>query len=194
MSIQLLSGSPAAAARRLRKEGRMRRVRYGCAMSLDGFIAGPRGEFDWIVMDPEIDFAEMMRQYDTFLVGRKSYEAMQKQAGGPSAPGIRTVVFSRTLEAREHPDVTIVSRNAKQAVLDLKQQPGKDIALFGGGELFRSLLKLGVVDTVEVAVIPCLLGKGIPLVPSPAPRTTLELTGHRHYKKTGTVMLQYDIK
>jgi dihydrofolate reductase len=162
-------------------------------MSLDGFIAGPRGEFDWIVMDPEIDFAAMMRQYDTFLVGRKSYQAMQGQPG-PAAPGIRTVVFSRTMKAREHPGVTIVSRNAKQAVLDLKQQPGKDIALFGGGELFRSLLKLGVVDTVEVAVIPCLLGKGIPLLPSPAPRTTLALTGHRLYKKTGTMMLEYDIK
>jgi dihydrofolate reductase len=161
-------------------------------MSLDGFIAGPRGEFDWIVMDPQIDFAAMMARYDTFLVGRKTYQVMQEQPG-PPAKGIRTVVFSRTLEARAHPDVTIVSRNAKQAVLDLKKQPGKDIALFGGGDLFRSLLKLGVVDTVEVAVIPCLLGRGIPLLPPPAPRATLKLTGQKLYKKTGTMMLEYDI-
>ena len=172
----------------------MRRVRFGGAMSLDGYIAGPRGEYDWIVMDPEIDFTAMMQQYDTFLVGRKSYDAMKKQPGGPEMPGIRLVVFSRTMKPRDHPGLTIVSRNARQAVLELKKQPGKDIALFGGGELFRSLLKLGVVDTVEMAVVPCLLGRGIPLLPSPAPRTTLKLTGQRLYKKTGTVTLEYDVQ
>jgi dihydrofolate reductase len=58
----------------------MRLVGYGGAMSLDGYIAGPNGEYDWIVMDPEIDFAGMMRQFDTYLIGRKTFEAMRRMA------------------------------------------------------------------------------------------------------------------
>jgi len=63
----------------------MRRVRYGVAMSLDGYIAGPKGEYDWIVMDPDIDFGALMSRFDTFLVGRKTYEVMlaQGEAGRP---------------------------------------------------------------------------------------------------------------
>jgi dihydrofolate reductase len=75
----------------------------------------------------------------------------------------------------------------------LRREPGKDIWLFGGGELFRGLLEMGLVDTVEVAVIPILLGGGIPLLPSPAPRTKLKLTGRRVYEASGIVSLQYDV-
>ena len=66
----------------------MRKVVYGGAMSLDGFIAGPNGEYDWIVMDPDIDFAALMGRFDTFLIGRKTFEAMRRMGGaGTSAPG-----------------------------------------------------------------------------------------------------------
>ena len=60
----------------------MRRVRYGGAVSLDGYIAGPNGEYDWIIMDPDIDFAAMTSQFDTFLIGRKTLEVMQRMDGG----------------------------------------------------------------------------------------------------------------
>ena len=72
----------------------MRRVRYCCAISLDGYIAGPGGEFDWILTDPEIDFRELTGQFDTCLAGRRSFEV----AGGDDQPllGLRTYVFSRT--------------------------------------------------------------------------------------------------
>jgi dihydrofolate reductase len=167
----------------------MKRIRYLVAASLDGYIAGPNGEFDWIVQDPEIDFGAMFAQFDTFLVGRRTFEAM---AGGPKLDG-KVIVFSRTLRPEDHPDVTIVAGNEKEIVEDLRREPGKDIWLFGGGELFRSLLDAGLVDAVEVAVIPILLGGGIPLLQPPARRTKLKLTGRRVYEETGIVSLQYDV-
>src|SRR5215471_3610592 len=85
-----------------------RRVRSGVAMSLDGFIAGPNGEADWIVMDPEIDFNALYRQFDTILIGRRTFEAMKGAGGGGSMPGMQVFVFSRTLRQEDHPRVTIV--------------------------------------------------------------------------------------
>ena len=76
---------------------------------------------------------------------------------------------------------------------DLKAQPGKDIWLFGGGSLFRSLLELGLVDTVGVAIIPVLLGGGVPLLPDTPERAGLRLVEHRVYEKTGTVTLEYAV-
>jgi dihydrofolate reductase len=174
----------------------MRRLRYGVAVSLDGFIAGPNGEADWIVMDPDIDFAAMTRDYDTMLMGRRTFDAMRAMGGGGGGGafgGMRVVVASRTLDPREHRGVTVVSEPIGEAITVLKQEAGKDIWLFGGGALCRSLLDLDLVDSIEIAVIPTLLGAGVPLVaPSPA-RTTLTLTGHRVYPKTGTVSLSYDV-
>ena len=173
--------------------GAMRKVVYGGAMSLDGFIAGPNGEYDWIVMDPEIDFAAMMGRFDTFLIGRKTFEVMRRAGNAaPPTPGIQNIVFSRTLRPEDCPQATL-SDDAQRVVAELRAKPGKDIALFGGGELFRSLLAAGLVDEVSVSVIPVLLGGGIPLLPSPADRARLKLKKHRVYEKTGTVGLEYDI-
>jgi dihydrofolate reductase len=86
-----------------------------------------------------------------------------------------------------------VSTNAGDTVAKLKAAPGKDIWLFGGGSLFRNLLGMGLVDTVEVGIIPVLLGGGIRLLPDPAERAKLKLTKHRVYTKTGTVGLEYDV-
>jgi dihydrofolate reductase len=162
-------------------------------MSLDGFIAGPAGEYDWIVMDPDIDFAGLMARYDTFLIGRKTFEAMRKMAdAAPPTPGIRNIVFSRTLRPVDCPQATL-SADAETAVADLRKTAGKDIALFGGGDLFRSLLAAGLVDEVSVSLVPVLLGGGIPLLPPPADRARLKLKQYRVYEKTGTVGLEYDI-
>jgi dihydrofolate reductase len=172
----------------------MRRIRYQVAMSLDGYIAGPRGEADWIIMDPDIDFRALFDQFDTFLIGRRTFEVMtrgKKKAGGMR--GMKTLVFSRTLRQRDYPKVTIVAENEAEVLAELRAGPGKDIWLFGGGLLFRSLSEQGLVDTVEVAVIPVLLGGGIPLVPAPAKQTKLELTGHKIYR-TGIVSLEYAVK
>jgi dihydrofolate reductase len=162
-------------------------------MSLDGYIAGPKGEADWIIMDPDIDFAAMFEQFDTFLLGRRTFEAMGRGGQGGTA-GIKTFVFSRTLRQEDYPGVTIVAEGVEETVAALRADSGKDIWLFGGGSLFRSLLYAGLVDTVEVAIMPVLLGEGIPLLPSPARQTKLKLTGQKVYSQTGVVSLEYSVQ
>src|SRR5262245_10584089 len=172
----------------------MRRIRYGVASSLDGYIAGPKGEADWIIMDPDIDFRAIYEQFDTVLIGRSTFEGMARGKKKPGAmPGMKTFVFSRTLRPHDHPKVIIVGDKAEATVTALRTESGKDIWLFGGGLLFRSLLDAGLVDAVDVAVVPVLLGGGIPLLPPPARRAKLTLMGHRVYK-TGIVALEYAVK
>lgn len=171
----------------------MRKVRYSVAMSLDGYIAGPNGEADWIIMDPEIDFAALFEQFDTFLLGRRTFEAMGS-AGQSGSPGIKTFVFSRTLRQQDYPKVTIVSEGVEETVAGLRSEPGKDIWLFGGGSLFHSLLDAQLVNTVEVAIMPVLLVEGIQLLPPPAKQTKLKLMSHKVYEKTGIVSLEYAVE
>jgi dihydrofolate reductase len=170
----------------------MRRICYSVAMSLDGYIAGPQGEYDWIPMDPDVDFAEMGSRFDTLLMGRGTYQpfAGQNAAGSPFAH-MAVVVASTTLRQADHPGVTIINDLTTTVLDQLRSKPGKDIWLFGGGALFRSLLDLGQVDVVEVAVVPVLLGGGVPFLPAPARRTTLSLSSNRLYAKSGMMMLQY---
>lgn len=171
----------------------MRRLRYQVATSLDGYIAGPNGEFDWIVMDPDIDFATLVAQFDTAVMGRKTFMTTLQQGGDGSFPCLEVVVFSRTLRQADYPAVSIVSTDPAERVRALKAAPGKDIWLFGGGELFRTLLDAGLVDTVEPAVVPVLLGGGIPMLSPPSSRTRLSLSKHRLYPKSGIMLLEYTV-
>ncbi len=143
----------------------MRQLVYSVATSLDGFIAGPKGEYDWIVQDPTIDFGEIFRQFDTAVMGRNTYEAMLREGRSPKELGMKVFVVSTTLDQARHRDVTIVGSGLAETVTELKRASGKDIWLFGGGTVFRSLLDACLVDRVEVSIIPVLLGGGIPLVP-----------------------------
>jgi len=170
----------------------MRRVRYSVVMSLDGYIAGPKGEADWITRDPDFDFTVTFSQFDTILVGRRTFDVMVA-AQRVSMPGMKTIVFSRTLRQEDHPEVVVVANGQQESLAALKAGPGKDIWLFGGGSLFRSLAEDGLVDTVEVRIVPILLGAGFPLSPDLKNRIRLALTAHKMYQ-TGVVSLEYAIR
>lgn len=161
-------------------------------MSLDGYIAGPNGEFDWIVSDPSMDFAALFAEFDTFLMGRRTFELVQSQGSQGAFAGKQVIVCSTTLREEDYPGVTIVGSGAKEMIRELKKKPGKDIWLFGGGALFRSLLDAGLVDTIEVALIPILLSEGVPLLAKGLRSPALKLTGSKALP-SGIVTLTYAV-
>ena len=172
----------------------MRQLRYSVAASLDGYIAGPDGEFDWILIDPDIDFQAMYARFSGLVMGRRSYEVFVATGGAPGGP-IPTYVYSRSLPEGERHGVTF-AHDAEAHVRALKEAPstGKPLWLWGGSTLASQLAAAGLVDGVDVAILPIVLGGGIPLVALPAPRLSLQLRKHTVYPKTGTLFLEYDVR
>ncbi len=174
----------------------MRRLRYGVATSLDGFIAGPNGEYDWIVPDPTMDWAALWAQFDILLMGRRTYEIALTRRNLFSGSGQQWIVVSRTLKPEDNPGITILGSGIAGAVAALKTQPGlqpqKDIWLFGGGVLFRSMLDAGLVDAIDLSVMPVLLGSGVPLLPE-GRRQTLRLDTSK-VLPSGILMLKYSVQ
>ncbi len=174
----------------------MRQLRYSVACSLDGYIAGPNGEYDWIPMDPDIDFAAMYAGFSAIVMGRRSYEVFAAE-GTPPAPKMPVYVCSRTLPEGARKGVTF-AHDAVALVRSLKAAEttgtdAKPLWLWGGGELFRQLAAAGEVDGVDVAIIPIVLGGGVQLMPPPGPRLPLRLKSHRLYPNTGTLFMEYDV-
>ena len=171
----------------------MRRVRYSVAASLDGFIADPDGGYDWIIMDDAIDFAAMFDEFDTFVMGRKTWEVTAQTDFVQGFGSKEVIVFSTTLTRPPRPGVTIVKTPPADTVRALKQKPGKDIWLFGGGAMFRTLVDAGLVDTVEVGLMPVLLSQGIPIIAPGVRITGMKLDKCETLPKSGIVMLSYTI-
>lgn len=167
----------------------MKQIHYCVAMSLDGYIAGQNDEYDWIVIDPDIDFGSYMGRFDTYVMGRRSFEL----AGGSPSPDVRTIVVSKTLRGEDYPGITIIGDDLENAISALRQESGSHIWLFGGGKLFSSLLDLGLVDVVEVSIIPVLLGSGVPFLQARNAQAKLKLIASKVYEKTGTVSLEYQV-
>jgi dihydrofolate reductase len=168
----------------------MRPARYNVATSLDGFIADARGGIDWIPHDATVDFAAIFAKVDTVLLGRHSY-ALVRTSTPPWRTGTRIFVFSTTLSPEDHPGATVINRDADAAVSALRSEPGSgEIWLFGGGTLCASLLDAGQVDSVEVTVVPVILGGGVPMTAPIAHRQSLRLLDTHTYP-SGMVTLRY---
>ena len=168
----------------------MRKVILGLAVSLDGFIEGPNGEYDWCFTDQDYGLKEFFRRIDSVFVGRKSYEMSLGMDGGISGfPKLKEYVFSTTLNNTKE-GVIIVRGNTLEEVTKIKNEPGKDIWLFGGADLTASLMTLGLVDEIGLAVHPILLGSGKPLFKNVKERVHLNLIDTKTYS-TGLVYLTY---
>ena len=171
----------------------MRKVILGLAVSLDGYIEGPQGEYDWCFTDQDYGMSEFFSNVDAAFMGRKSYEMTQAmgQTANTGFPNLKRYVFSNTLEDVED-GVTIIRGDIKIAVDLIKNEPGKDIWLFGGAGLTTSLMNLGLVDRLWLAVHPILLGGGKPLFQDIGNRISLKLVESKPFS-TGLVSLTYTL-
>jgi dihydrofolate reductase len=167
----------------------MRNVIYSMTCSLDGFIAGPRGEIDWSAPDEELHrfHNEQTREIGAHFCGRRLYEEMlywETADENPSAPehvlefagiwkNLPKIVFSKTLEKVEG-NARLVRDGVAEEVAKLKEQPGKDLAV-GGAGLASTFIALGLVDEYRLFVRPVVLGAGTPYFPALDERIDLEL-------------------
>lgn len=172
----------------------MRKIVLGLAVSLDGFIEGPNGEYDWCFTDQDYGLLDFFKRVDTVFIGRKTYEvtlSMGDRSGG-GFPELKKYIFSTTLdEAKDGGE--IITGDIKTKVLKIKKEKGKDIWLFGGAGLTTSLINFGLVDELSLAVHPVLLGGGKPLFKDLSNRTHLTLLDTKTYS-TGLVSLTYSFK
>ena len=173
----------------------MRKVTFGGANSLDNYLARPDHAMDWLLWGDEV--AAVIKDYwktiDTVLMGRKTYEVAVRSGQEAGYPGVKTFVFSRTLEKEPGGDVALVRTDAAEFVRDLKEQEGKDICLMGGGELARSLFEADLIDEIGFNIHPVLLGAGIPLFHPMSRQIDLELQECRPLKN-GCVYVTYKVK
>jgi dihydrofolate reductase len=168
----------------------MRKIILGLAVSLDGFIEGPNGEYDWCFTDQDYGMSEFFKRIDSVFIGRKSYEMSLGMEGGSDwMPKMKEYVFSNTLkEVKE--GAQLVSGDIVAEVKKILSEPGKDIWLFGGAALTASLMNAGLVDELWLSIHPILLGKGKPLFSDIEHRIKLELVESKTYD-SGLVSVKY---
>ncbi|HEY0067782.1 MAG TPA: dihydrofolate reductase family protein [Flavisolibacter sp.] len=172
----------------------MRKIILQLAVSLDGFIEGPKGEYDWCFTDQDYGLAEFFTRIDSMFLGRKSYELLLTMGDNamPGMPKLTEYVFSTTL-SEVRAGAILVNGDTEAEVKKIKNAPGKDIWLFGGASLTTSLLNLGLVDEISLAVHPIILGGGKPLFSNINNRVPLTLIDSKTYS-TGLVSLTYTVE
>jgi dihydrofolate reductase len=172
----------------------MRKVILGLAISLDGFIEGPNGEYDWCFTDQDYGLSDFFKRVDTLFMGRKTYELMLSvgDKASPGFPKMKEYIFSTTLEKVKE-GAALINGDIKQEIDRIKKEKGKDIWLFGGASLTTALMNLNMVDELWLSVHPILLGSGKPLFQNITHRIQLELLETKSYS-SGLVSLKYAIK
>jgi dihydrofolate reductase len=171
----------------------MRKVILGVAVSLDGFIEGPHGEYDWCLTDQDYGLSGFFKRIDSIFVGRKSYEMSLGLEGGIEGfPTFKEYIFSTTL-GKVKEGAILIKGNIRDEVEKIKKQKGKDIWLFGGASLTTSLMNMGLVDELWLSVHPLILGSGKPLFQNMEGSIPLTLLDSKTYS-TGLVSLVYAIK
>lgn len=183
-------------------EGKQRKVILDLAVTLDGFIEGKNGEVDWCIMDPDMNFNDFLHQIDTIFYGRKSYELWGKYT--PETEVTETekelwelvhskqkYVFSRRQKGSDD-SALFINDQILEEVSTLKNQPGKDIWLYGGASLITTFIKLGLVDEFRLSVHPVVLGEGKPLFMDLQERVKLKLVNTRTFS-SGVVQLIYHL-
>jgi len=168
----------------------MKKIILNVAITLDGFIEGPNGEYDWCFDDQDYGMEAFLKSIDSIFYGRRSYEVLLESGNNPFAAK-RQYVFSNTLPAAD--GAIVINKDILGAVEMLKQQPGKDIWLFGGAQLTNYFLEMSLVDELLLAVHPILLGSGKKLFDERPHRTQLELLSSKNYN-TGLVQSRYAVK
>jgi dihydrofolate reductase len=171
----------------------MRKLILGVAVTLDGFIEGPNGEYDWCFSDQDYGMENFMKSIDAIFYGRKSYDVVLKEeskTGVKMFTSIKSYVFSNTW--KEVSGATLISGDIRSKVDMIKKEPGGNIWLFGGAALTSVLMNEGLVDELWLSVHPILLGNGTPLFRDIKHRVVLELLDSKTYS-SGLVSVRYQI-
>jgi dihydrofolate reductase len=174
-----------------------RKVIVHIAASADGYIARPDGDLEWLTSRPAPEgfygMNDFMKSIDTLLLGRKTYE-VSLSLGGTFDSKTRTIVFSHNpAPADAPPGVEFVSGAIGPIVSGLREQPGKDIWLMGGGDLIASFLDEHAIDEFVVSVVPVFIGDGIPLIARRHRHTRLDLQSVKSFDD-GLVQLHYCVQ
>jgi dihydrofolate reductase len=169
----------------------MRKIILGVAVSLDSYIEGPKGEIDWCFSDQDYGLTPFFNSIGAIFMGRKSYELAVGMGGEKPWTGMTTYVFSNTLKT-VNGECTLISGDGIARAMEIKEENGKDIWLFGGTELIAGMMVNGLVDVLWLSVHPVLLGGGKPLFQGINMRVNTKLMESKVYE-TGLVSLWYEV-
>ncbi|EAR67313.1 hypothetical protein B14911_18000 [Bacillus sp. NRRL B-14911] len=181
---------------------RPRKIILDLAVTLDGFIEGPKGEVDWCIMDPDMNFNNFLNEIDTILYGRKSYDLWGQYIPDTEVSDTekeawelihskKKYVFSRAQNKSEN-NVLFINEDIKEEIIKLKNEPGKDIWLYGGASLITTFINLKLVDEFRLSVHPVVLGEGKPLFTDIKQRVNLKLAETKKFS-SGVVQLCYQL-
>lgn len=198
----------------------MRRIVMFNRVTADGYFAGPDGNLDWVVADPEVDRAgaEATAAYDTVLLGRRTYEIFESfwphalgdtsTSPDPHSAGAQTeemramaimlnestkLVFSRTVKSVTWKNSLLQHELDPSEIESLKRAPGKDMIVLGSGSIVSQLTQHGLIDEYQIVVSPVLIGSGRPLLSDAPTNRALDLQDAKKYP-SGNVMLRYSTR